>query len=336
MRCFSPTFLHWFILLWAAWGLVGCGPAPESGGEPAVAAADGALHVEDAWARPGFAGGNSAIYLTVRNGTNSADRLVGVKTEVARAAEIHESEMKDNVMHMHPLAGVALPGDGQVEFSPGGMHVMLVDLEQDLAAGDLISVTLTFDHAEPLEIEVPVLANGAGQLSEQDFHGLLYDPIEPAPGFELVDQNEQPISLSDLRGKLVLLYFGFTNCPDACPLTLSTWNQVHKALGTDAEKVRFVFVTVDPERDTPEVIGKHLALFNEEFVGLWGPLDEIEDIARSYNVFLQKVEIESAMGYLVNHATLTFVIDPQGRLVLAHTLDTPSEEIVADIQTLLP
>lgn len=364
IRRFSSTLVRLIALSWAIGGLVGCGPAPANSGDAAgqateavahtaghatahtttdtandavadTAAGTATLQVQGAWARPGFAGGNSAIYLTLLNGGDSDDRLIGVETAIARAAEIHESEMKDNIMHMHPVAGVAIPAGGRAELAPGGLHVMLVDLQQALADGDTIEVTLTFEQAPPQQLEVPISIEGLGQWSESDFNGLLYDPIEPAPSFELVDQHQQPVQLSDLRGNLVLLYFGFTNCPDACPITLATWNQVHRALGADADRVRFVFITVDPERDTPEIIGKHLALFNEDFIGLWGPLDEIEEIARSYNVYLQKVEVDSAVDYLVNHATLTFVIDAQGRRVLAHPLDTPADEMIADLQTLL-
>ncbi|MEM7127562.1 MAG: SCO family protein [Chloroflexota bacterium] len=174
------------------------------------------------------------------------------------------------------------------------------------------------------------------------FHGLQYDPVEAAPDFELFDHHGQPIRLSDFKGKLVLLYFGFLNCPDACPLTLSTWSVAYRMLteendGNDlnSDDLRFVFITVDPERDSPTLVRKHLDLFNTDFVGLWGTVDDVEDIARSYNVFMQKVDSESAAGYLVNHTTLTFVIDQNGQLVLAHQTDITPAELTADIKQLL-
>ncbi|MEM7532404.1 MAG: SCO family protein [Chloroflexota bacterium] len=172
------------------------------------------------------------------------------------------------------------------------------------------------------------------------FHGLQYDPIEPAPDFELIDHEGSTVRLSDLQGKVVLLYFGFLNCPDACPMTFATWQQAYKRLKTndniDTNDLRFVFISVDPERDSPQLIRDYLDIFDPDFMGLWGTVDEVEDIARSYNVFMQKVETDSAMGYLVNHTTLTFVIDPNGDLVLAHQIDINSQELMADLTALLP
>jgi protein SCO1/2 len=171
-----------------------------------------------------------------------------------------------------------------------------------------------------------------------EFHGLLYEPPEPAFDFEFTDQHGQPVHLSDFKDQLVLLYFGFTNCPDACPTTLSTWRRVNKELGSQADEVAYIFITVDPERDTTEKLKKYMELFHPSFMALRGPLDYTEEVAREYSVFMEFVELEeSAVEYVVNHSALTFVIDQTGQRVLAYTHDTDvtPQEMAADLKQLL-
>ena len=168
------------------------------------------------------------------------------------------------------------------------------------------------------------------------FNGLSFDNPVLAPDFKLVDQNNQERRLTDFRGNIVLLFFGFTHCPDACPATLGTWQKVNDLLGENAGQVRFIMITVDPERDTPELMRKHPSIFNPAFIGLTGSVAQIEDIAQDYNVFFEKVDVGSAAGYLVNHSTLTYVIDSDGLLVLAHrSYETGADEIVDDIEYII-
>ena len=168
------------------------------------------------------------------------------------------------------------------------------------------------------------------------FHGISFQDPAKAPDFSLVDQNYQTVSLKDFRGKIVLLFFGFTNCPDACPATLGTWAKVHDLLGEKAEHVRFIMITVDPERDTPARLAKHLSLFNPEFIGLSGSIEELEHLAQDYNAYFQKVDVGSAAGYLVNHTTLTYVIDLNGDLVLAHrSYEIRPQDLSEDLEYLL-
>ena len=168
------------------------------------------------------------------------------------------------------------------------------------------------------------------------FRGTELNPPQSAPDFTLIDQHGRPFRLSDQRGKVVLLFFGYTHCPDVCPTTLATWGQVYDALGDDAKRVRFVFITVDPERDTPERLQQHLAAFNPEFIGLTGSLDQLEAIYRAFYVYREKAQgSQSAVGYLVNHTAGTFLIDPEGRWRLRYGFGTPPEDIVEDIRTLL-
>jgi protein SCO1/2 len=163
----------------------------------------------------------------------------------------------------------------------------------------------------------------------------LEEPVD-VPDFVLTDEHGAPFRLSEQQGSVVLLFFGYTACPDVCPTTLATWRRVHEALGADAQRTRFVFVTVDPERDTPERLGLHVNAFNEEFVGLSGTEEELRPVYEVFDVFFEKDTLsESALGYLVNHTATTFVLDPQGRWRLRETYGTEAEDIVYDIQQLL-
>lgn len=168
------------------------------------------------------------------------------------------------------------------------------------------------------------------------FRGSVLDEPVQVRDFVLVDQNGDSFWLSDQQGNVVLLFFGYTQCPDVCPTTLATWRQVHEALGDDAERVRFVFVTVDPERDTPERLGLHVNAFNPDFIGLTGTPEGLAPVYEIFDVYHEKdTESGSAAGYLINHTATTFVLDPEGRWRLRETFGTEAEDIVHDIRQLL-
>jgi protein SCO1/2 len=161
-------------------------------------------------------------------------------------------------------------------------------------------------------------------------------PETPIADFTLHDQNGQPFKLSDQRGKVVLFFFGYTFCPDVCPLTLSTWKRVHDALQADAQQVKFVYVTVDPQRDTPEKLKTHLAVFNSDFIGLTGAPEVLSEVYADFGVYIEKVNIAaSAAGYLMNHSTRMFVVDRNGALRLLIGHDAAVEDVGHDIRLLL-
>jgi len=169
-----------------------------------------------------------------------------------------------------------------------------------------------------------------------EFRGSVMPEAMAVPDFELTDQTGAPWRLSDQRGNVVLLFFGYTSCPDVCPTTLATWRGVHEGLAGDAERTRFVFVTVDPERDTPEQLGRHVNVFNPDFVGLTGDADALAAVYDVFDVYYQKVEVpQSALGYLIDHTATTFVIDPEGTWRLRETYGTPVEDVVHDVRELL-
>lgn len=167
------------------------------------------------------------------------------------------------------------------------------------------------------------------------YHGLYLDSPTQATDFTLTSQTGDPVSLSDLRGKLVLLYFGYTFCPDVCPTTLSTLNQALELMGKKADDVQVVMVSVDPERDTPEVLANYLSNFNPSFMGLTGTHDQIASAATGLGVFFEKHEGSAATGYLVDHTASVMALDQQGRLRLVIPFETSAEDIASDLTQLL-
>jgi len=153
--------------------------------------------------------------------------------------------------------------------------------------------------------------------------------------FELVDHHRQLRTLEDFRGKVVVMFFGFTHCPDVCPTTLSELAAVLGKLGDQAKRVQVLFVTVDPERDTPEVLAGYVTAFNPDFIGLTGSAEQIATVAREFKIFYQKTEGSRPDMYSVDHSAGTFVFDPQGRLRLYVRYGQDGDAIASDILRLL-
>ncbi len=170
------------------------------------------------------------------------------------------------------------------------------------------------------------------------WHGSPYPQPQPAPDLPLTDTQGRPFRLADLRGRPVLLFFGYTNCPDVCPPTLKKAADALALLGDQADQVAFVFVTVDPARDNPEAIRTYLDFFNPSFIGLWGPPEAVESLSQAYRVALLQVDPEDAAdetGYLVTHTSRVFLIDAEGLLVTSYPFETPKEDIAADLRRAL-
>jgi protein SCO1/2 len=168
------------------------------------------------------------------------------------------------------------------------------------------------------------------------FAGVAPSPIGPAPDFALIDENGQPFKLSDLRGKWVLLAYGYTHCPDVCPLTLSHLRDVKKTVDPNSDQVQVVFVTIDPERDTPDIMQKYVGHFDQQFdhkfKGLSGTPEEIAAAAKPYNVKYEKKETGSADGYSMAHTAEVYLIDPQFNWRMTFPFGVKAEEIAADLQ----
>jgi protein SCO1/2 len=168
------------------------------------------------------------------------------------------------------------------------------------------------------------------------FLGTTYaEPYPPAPEFALTRTDGTSFQLSEMRGRIVLLFFGYTSCPDVCPTTLAELNQAIGQLGKDADKVQVVFVTVDPERDTPERVQEYVNHFNSNFIGLSGAEEELTKIWNDYGVYREIVEGTSALGYLVNHTARVTLIDADGSLRISFSFEMPVDDIVHDLKLIL-
>lgn len=177
--------------------------------------------------------------------------------------------------------------------------------------------------------------SGVLLVKPYQFSGSKFDPPSAAPDFTLTDQNGNPYHLADQAGKVVLVFFGYTNCPDICPTTLAEFKQVREKLGEQAEDVEFVFVTIDPERDTSERLAKYLPVFGDGIIGLTGSVEDLEPVWKGYGVIRNKVESDSAAGYLMEHSTRTYGIDRNGNLRVTYLFGTTTESILRDTEYLL-
>lgn len=153
--------------------------------------------------------------------------------------------------------------------------------------------------------------------------------------FHLTDQNGKPRSLADFKGKVVLLFFGYTHCPDACPTTLATLAKVRKSLDADAGRVQVLFVTVDPARDTPQRLTQFLSQFDPSFVGLWGDEAATAQTAKAFKVAHEVHRDTEGHETEVDHSGGVFVFDTQSRLRLYINQSAPAVDIAHDIRLLL-
>lgn len=145
----------------------------------------------------------------------------------------------------------------------------------------------------------------------------------------------KPRSLEDFRGKVVAVFFGFTHCPDVCPTTLATMKAVKEKLGPDGDRLQVIFVTVDPERDTPDLLAKYVTAFDPAFVGLHGSTEAIAQTAKAFKVYYQKVPGKTPDTYTMDHTASTYLYDPQGRLRLFVRHGQAVDPIAADVRLLL-
>lgn len=174
------------------------------------------------------------------------------------------------------------------------------------------------------------------QLRPHQFHGRVIQSPEPAPDFELTGPGGRRVRLSDFRGKVVLLFFGYTFCPDVCPTTMRHLGEAMRLLPPDkAEQVQVIMISVDPERDTPERINEYVRHFHPSFIGLTGTPDEIAQVATLYGIFYQKEEGTAATGYLVTHTATVTLINKEGYIKLVFPFGTTPEQFAADIAYIL-
>lgn len=169
------------------------------------------------------------------------------------------------------------------------------------------------------------------------FNGVVLDPPEPAPALRLADSAGRPFELAAERGNVVLVFFGYTHCPDVCPTTLLDWKKAAALLGDDARRVRFVFVSVDPERDTPALVQRYAARFSPAITGLTGTRAEIDALMQAWKVaaFRDTPAGDTSSTYTVSHPSQVFVVDAAGRLTLLHRAGLTPAQVSSDIRELL-
>lgn len=166
--------------------------------------------------------------------------------------------------------------------------------------------------------------------------GTAVSPPYPAADFVLTDQQGRPFQLAAQRGKPVLVFFGYTFCPDVCPGTMLQYRALRQALGADADRVALLFVTVDPERDSPERLRTYLDNFDPAIVGLTGTPETVASVTRQWGVYAEKVPVPgSATGYLVNHSAILYLVDRAGMVRALYPYGTPTADILHDVRVLL-
>lgn len=168
-----------------------------------------------------------------------------------------------------------------------------------------------------------------------EFKGAMLEPAAPLPDFELNSMTGQPFHLSDVKGDYALVYFGYTYCPDICPLTLAFVKQALADL-EGRERVHVIFISVDPERDTPEVLSRYLRAFDPTFIGLTDDFAKVEQVMKPYGAMAKREEVpDSAAGYLMSHTARIFLIDPEQKLFLTYPHGFQAADLRSDLTYLL-
>ena len=167
------------------------------------------------------------------------------------------------------------------------------------------------------------------------FKGTELPEPQPAPTFTLTDAAENQISPDDFKGEVILLYFGYTFCPDVCPTTMADLARVQREVDVDGDEVQVIMITVDPARDTPAVVADYVDSFHPDFIGLSGTAEEIASVTDGWGVYYEAQEGTPATGYLVDHTARVFAVDKAGRYRLTYSFGTPPEEIIDDVEILL-
>ena len=171
--------------------------------------------------------------------------------------------------------------------------------------------------------------------SKPQFKSIDLTGADYAKDFQLPDQNGKVRTLKDFAGKIVVVFFGFTQCPDVCPTTMTELAEAKRLLGADGQKVQGVFITVDPQRDTPEVLKAYVGNFDPTFVALRGTPEQVAATTKDFKVYFKRVEGKTATSYTMDHSAASFVYDTQGRLRLYTRYGSGVQALVSDLQLLL-
>ena len=186
-----------------------------------------------------------------------------------------------------------------------------------------------------------LLAGGAALLAacqpdKPQFRSIDITGVDYAKDFALTDFSGKPRTLADFKGKAVVMFFGFTQCPDVCPTTMTQMAQVKRLLGPDGDKLQVLFVSIDPERDTPEVLKAYMGSFDPSFLGLYAASpDALAALAKDYKIYYKKVDGKTPTSYSMDHSAQSYIYDPQGRLRLYSRYGSAPQAVAEDIKLLL-
>lgn len=207
---------------------------------------------------------------------------------------------------------------------------MTQSISKRQALGRIAMVAATFGVAAIAGINLTACTEAKPTFNAVDITGADF-----AKDFSLTDANGRVRTMADFKGKVVVLFFGYAQCPDVCPTTMTEMAQVKQQLGSDGDKLQVLFVTVDPERDTPDVMKAYMGAFDPSFVALIPTPEQLPPLAKDYKVYYKKVEGKTPTSYSMDHSAASFVYDPQGRLRLYARYGAGVPAMVSDIKALL-
>ena len=199
------------------------------------------------------------------------------------------------------------------------------DFLKTLAAGAAVAMLAGCDKLSP----------GGSSASGASFKSADVTGASYAQDFSLPDADGKVRTIADFRGKVVVVFFGYAQCPDVCPTTMAELSEIKRQLGADGDKLQAVFITVDPERDTPQVLKAYMANFDPSFVALRPSPEQLAAVAKDYKVYYKKVEGSKPGSYTMDHSAGSYVYDPQGHLRLYSSYGSGAQPLLADIRTLL-
>lgn len=178
------------------------------------------------------------------------------------------------------------------------------------------------------------LAACSGEAKPQ-FASIDITGADYARDFTLADHNGQSRSIRDFQGKVVVVFFGYTQCPDVCPTSMAELAEIRKLLGSDGERLQGLFVTLDPERDTREVLKAYMANFDPSFLALRPELDKLPQLAKDFKIFYKKVDGKTPGSYTMDHSAGSYVFDPQGKVRLYSRYGSGAAALASDVRLLL-
>jgi protein SCO1 len=167
------------------------------------------------------------------------------------------------------------------------------------------------------------------------FKGIDITGADYAQGFSLTDHNGQARTLADFKGQAVVVFFGFTQCPDVCPTSLTELAQAKQLLGEQGSRLQGLFISIDPERDTPAIMKEYMASFDPSFLALYAKPDELPALAKSFKVYYKKVDGPTPTSYTMDHSAGSYVFDPQGRIRIYHRYGSGAPALASDVKALL-